>query len=103
MRYLVRPAARRDLKRHWQIIAADNSDAADALIDCAEATMEKIARQPGLLGHDMGFRRHAGVRSYRLPPPYEKYLVFFSVHPRHVEFKRVLHGSRHLPRLFPTR
>jgi len=31
---------------------------------------------------------------------YEKYLVFFRIHPRHVEFKRLIHGARHLPRLF---
>lgn len=48
--------------------------------------MEKISRQPQFMGHDMGFRRHAGVRSFRLPPPIGKYLLFFRIHKRHVEF-----------------
>ena len=103
MRYLVRPAARRDIKRYWAMIAADNERADNELVNVAESTMEKIAAAPLMLGHEMGFRRHAGVRSYRLPDPYTKYLLFFRVHARHVEFKRLVHGARHLPRLFRTR
>ena len=103
MKYMVRPAARRDMKRYWQTIASDNARSADDLVDVVEATMEKISRQPQLMGHDMGFRRHAGVRSFRLPPPFGKYLLFFRVHERHVEFKRLVHGAQHLPRLFRAR
>lgn len=103
MKYVIRPAARRDIKRYWQTIAADNQKAADALLTCVESTVEEIARQPGLIGHAMGFRRHAEVRSFRLPPPFGKYLLFFRVHAKHVEFKRLVHGARHLPRLFAGR
>lgn len=103
MNYTVRPAARRDLIRYWKIIRADNTDAADRFLEATEQTFAEIARQPDLLGHNLGFRRHASVRSYRVPAPFDRYLVFFQRHPRHVEFKRVVHGARHLPRLFRPR
>jgi plasmid stabilization system protein ParE len=100
MNYTVRPAARRDLIRIWKIIRADNPDAAERFLAVAEQTFAEIARQPALLGHDLGFRRHDGVRSFRVPPPYDRYPIFFQRHSHHVEFKRVVHGARHLPRLF---
>lgn len=103
MNYRVRPAARRDIIRYWKIIKADNPDAAARFLDEAEKAMQQIATHPALLGHEMGFRRHAGVRSFRLPPPFERYLIFFRLHPRHVEFKRLLHGARNLSRLFRPR
>jgi len=103
MNYKVRPAARRDLIRYWKTIRADNPDAADCFLEAAEQTFAEIARQPDLLGHHLGFRRHAGVRSFRAPPPFDRYLIFFQCHLRHVEFKRVVHGARHLPRLFRPR
>jgi plasmid stabilization system protein ParE len=103
MNYRVRPAARRDITRYWRIIKADNPDAAARFLDDVEKAMEQIAKHPALLGHEMGFRRHAGVCSFRLAPPFDRYLIFFRLHPRHVEFKRQLHGTRNLPRLFPRR
>ena len=103
MKYIVRPAARRDVARTFRSIEAEQPAAAARFIDAVESTFEAIASQPDLLGHELGFRRHAGVRSFRIPPPFERYLVFFHPHPKHVEFKRVLHGARHLPRLFRTR
>jgi plasmid stabilization system protein ParE len=62
MNYTIRPAARRDLVRYWKIIRAENPDAADRFLEVAEQMFAEIARQPDLLGHDLGFRRHAGVR-----------------------------------------
>lgn len=103
MNYRVRPAARRDIIRYWKIIKVDNPDAAARFLDDVEKAIEQIAKHPALLGHEMGFRRHAGVRSFRLPPPFDRYLIFFRLHPRHVEFKRLLHGARNLPRLFRPR
>jgi plasmid stabilization system protein ParE len=92
MKYTVRPTARADLKRHWHVIAKDNPAAADRFVAAAEVEFAKIATEPLLLGH-------AHVRS-RSIPGFWRYLIFYCVHPRHVEFKRVLHGARHLPRLF---
>jgi plasmid stabilization system protein ParE len=103
MNYNIRPAARRDPARYWRIIRTDSPNAAERFLEVAEQTFAKIARHPDLLGHDLGFRRHAGVRSFRMPPPFERYLIFFERHPRSVEFKRVIHGARHLPRLFRPR
>lgn len=103
MKYIVRPAARRDVIRCFKVIEAGDPDAAARFLDAVESAFESIARQPSLLGHEMGFRRHAGVRSFRIPPPFERYLIFFRPHSRHVEFKRVIHGARHLPRLFRLR
>jgi plasmid stabilization system protein ParE len=99
MRYTVRPAARADLKRHWHVIAKDNPPAADRFVAAAEVEFAKIAADPLLLGHQLGWRKDAHVRS-RSIPGFWRYLIFYRIHPRHVEFKRVLHGARHLPRLF---
>ena len=103
MKIVIRPAAVADIERHWLYIAHDNPEAAARFRTEVQATFEAIASQPALLGHELGFRRHAGVRSFRIPPPFERYLVFFLPHSRHVEFKRVVHGARHLPRLFRTK
>ena len=99
MRYKVRLAARADLKRHWKKIAEEDASAADRFLAAVEVTFSRIARQPALMGHALGWRRHAKVRSFRIPK-FRRYLIFFAVRPRHVEFKRVLYGMRNLPRLF---
>ena len=103
MKIVIRPAAVADIERHWHYIAHEDTEAAARFRAAVQATIEAIALQPDLLGHELGFRRHAGVRSFRIPPPFERYLVFFLPHSRHVEFKRVVHGARHLPRLFRTK
>ena len=103
MKSVIRPAAVADIERYWHLIARNNPDAAARFRVAVRTTIEAVAAQPALLGHNLGFRRHAEVRSFRLPPPYGKYLLFFHVHVRHVEFKRLVHGAQHLPRLFRAR
>ena len=94
----IRPLARRDLKRHFRYIHQFNPDAAWSFRDAALATFKQISRHPAL-GHQMGFRRVAGVRSIVIAD-YPNYVVFWREQPGHVEIVRILHGMQHLPRFF---
>lgn len=58
----IRPLARRDLKRHFRYIHQFNSDAAWGFRTAVLATIKQIGRHPGI-GHQMDFRRWAGIRS----------------------------------------
>lgn len=92
----IRPLARRDLKRHFRYIHQFNPDAAWGFRTAAFATIKQIAPHPGM-GHQMGFRRVAGVRSIVITN-YPNYLVFWRERVDHVEIVRVLHGMQNLPR-----
>lgn len=93
---LKRPAFFRDVDLCSFRIARDNPDAARRLISAAEATCEQIRNHPKI-GHQEGFRKHAGIRSWRVEG-FEKYLIFYRVNTESVEILRLLHGSRNLPR-----
>ncbi len=65
-----------------------------------EATLQQLARQP-LSGVIFRTRnpRLAGVRMLPVAG-FENYLVFYRVEPEAVRLLYVVHGARHLPRLF---
>jgi toxin ParE1/3/4 len=98
MTLLKRPAFFRDLDRCAAYIAEDNPDAARRLIAAAESACEALASQPGM-GHEEGFRKRAGIRSWRVGG-FEKYLIFYRIDAGSVEILRLLHAARNLPRFF---
>jgi toxin ParE1/3/4 len=96
MTLLKRPAFFRDLAACADYIARDNLEAARRLFVAAEETCDKLAKQPGI-GHQEGFRRQLGIRSWRVDG-FDNYLIFYRVKGDSVEVLRLLHAKRNLPR-----
>src|SRR3982751_3382127 len=99
-RFVVRPKARRDVREIADYIAADNLEASDRFIDEVYAAFQLLAQMPEL-GSARRFRRESlkGLRLWRVPHGFEKYLVVYRPRPDAVEIIRVLHGARQIERL----
>ena len=101
MNYIVKARARLDLKRHWNYIAQDNTEAADRLLKAAEETFAFVAANPDA-GSQRSFRKLAGIRS-KAVTGFTNYLVFYQKRGGAVVILRVLHGMMDLPRFFVKR
>lgn len=87
----------RDVENIGRYIAARNASAANRFLDAVEASVESLLREPGL-GHEAGFRRAVGYRSWPVRG-FGNYLIFYKVREDEVVFARLLHGARDLPRI----
>jgi plasmid stabilization system protein ParE len=67
--------------------------------NAADQTLGKLSRQPGL-GRYRKFRNPvlAGIRSFRVEPPFQKLLIFYRHTATELSAERLMHGSRDLPR-----
>ena len=100
MRAIRRPAFLRDVSRYAFRIARDSPEAVDRFITAAEETCDNISRhRHPQLGHAERFRKIADIRSFRISG-FDKYLILYRVNPDSVEFVRLIHGARDLPRFF---
>lgn len=74
----------------WVYIAADNVDAADALVDRLIRAFDLIAANPksGRARRDLG----PGVRSFVV----DKYFIFYRVVAGGIDIGRVIHGARNI-------
>ena len=89
-----------DLPHIYASIAGDNPSAAERLLDAVELTFEQLARQPE---SGMAYRtRNRKVPDLRMLPVigFASYLIFYRVEGDAVRMLYVVHGARHLPRLF---
>lgn len=91
-----RPIVIQDLIAHATYISLDNLDASDRFLSAAEATFQRIAEFP-TIGKLSGFStpKLAQMRQYPIKG-FNKYIIFYQVHPETVEIIRVLHGSQDL-------
>ena len=96
-RYRITEEARADLDAIWLYVAERGGiETADRLIDAFIERFPLLASTPG-----MGFAREdfaPGLRSF----PVGDYLIFYRRASGHIDIVRVLHGSRDLPRFFPS-
>ena len=86
-----------DYREIWHYIAADNPDAADALLRKIDAKLDLYAANP-MMGTDRS-RLGRGLRSF----PVGNYLVFYKPLEDGIIVLRVVHGARNLRRLFRRR
>jgi toxin ParE1/3/4 len=99
-RLVLAPAARDDLDAIHSHISADNSEAADRVLDSAFETFGALIRNPELgrvrefTRARLGGLRSIGVRSY------PNYVIFYRTRQATVEIVRVLHGARDFDGLF---
>jgi len=86
--------SRRDLKEIWKYIAADNENAAEALLDHIEEILGLLSKSP-LLGRS---RKELGldIRSF----PVGNYVIFYRPRKDGITVVRVLSGYRNLDVVF---
>ena len=92
--------AEADLTRHygWYLDNA-NVEVAERFLKEFDATVEKLARQPGI-GHARKFRAPelAGIRSFPVGGRFGVHLIFYRDDGDSLSIERVMHGARDLPR-----
>jgi plasmid stabilization system protein ParE len=93
--YKTRPRADEDLIEGARWIRADNPQAARRFLDLAFETFERLAEFPesGPLAR-LKSRRLVGVRFCVLPPPFNRWLIFYRIDQREVEVLRIIYGTQ---------
>jgi toxin ParE1/3/4 len=88
-----------DVRREWVYLHQFGEALADRFVDCVEASLHLLAREPGL-GHPGRYRhrRLAGLRVWPVARPFRDWLIFYWDRPDHIYLFRLIHGTRDLPR-----
>jgi plasmid stabilization system protein ParE len=88
------PETDEDLIAARDFIAADNESAARDFLDAAFEAFDRLARFPEM-GPSARFKHRAlkGVRYFVLPPPFNRWLIFYQPIAQGIEIKRVLYGN----------
>lgn len=83
-----------DLIAGRDFIRADNDRAALAFLDTAFETFDRLAQFPET-GPKANFKHRSlkGVRFCVMPPPFNRWLIFYQPTSDGVEIKRVLYGN----------
>ena len=93
--YHTLPKADDDLIAGARWIRADNPQAARRFLDAAFDTFDRLADFPesGPLARFKS-RRLAGIRFCVLPPPFNRWVIFYRIENREVEIIRVIYGTQ---------
>ncbi len=93
--YFTRPKADEDLIEGARWIRADNPGAARRFLDAAFEACERLAQFPesGALARFKN-RKLVGVRFCVLPPPFNRWLIFYQPRGGEVEIIRVIYGTQ---------
>lgn len=93
--YQTTPRAEEDLIESARWIRADNPQSARRFLNSAFETFERLGKFPE---SDpvarLKDRRLANVRFSVLPPPFNRWLIFYRVNKREIEILRVIYGSQ---------
>ena len=92
--YRTTPKADEDLIEGARWIRADNLQAARRFLDAAFAAFERLAQYPesSPLARFKN-RKLASVRFSVLPPPFNRWLIFYQLRGGEVEIIRVIYGT----------
>jgi antitoxin ParD1/3/4/toxin ParE1/3/4 len=95
-RFVLSPAARRDLHDIWEYIAEDSVPAADRFVKRIHDVILKLVAMPslGVLHEDLADET---LRVW----PVKSYLIVYRPETRPLEIVRIVSGYRDLPALFP--
>jgi toxin ParE1/3/4 len=93
--YVAKPQVDEDLVTHARWIELDNPEAAQRFLDAAFKSFEFLATFPEA-GPKVRFKdeRLKDVRFWVLPPPFNRWLVFYRIEHEVVTIIRVLHSSQ---------
>jgi antitoxin ParD1/3/4/toxin ParE1/3/4 len=88
-RFVLTPAAARDLIEIWDYLADANLKAADHVLKAIEKAMKKLPNDPGIghLREDLADRRHRFFLVY-------SYLIVYRPDTKPLQVLRVLHAAR---------
>lgn len=89
-----------DLPGIYAFIARADPSAAERVLAAVQATFDQLEQHPEC---GVGYpTRHPKLRDVRMLPVhgFRNYLVFYRLTPDAVRVLYVVHGTRHLPRLF---
>jgi plasmid stabilization system protein ParE len=94
MTWLASPQTDEDLIAARDFIAADNPPAALGFLNAAFDAFVRLAQQPQM-GPPARFKHPAlkDIRFCLLPPPFNRWIIFYKPVGRTVEIKRVLYGN----------
>ncbi len=97
-RVTVRPAAQRDLIRHFAYIGENGSlAAARRFLAAARVTFEELAQMPGM-GASRKLGRFRDLRMWRVRG-FENYLIFYRPAGDDIEVMRVIHAAQDYNRI----
>jgi plasmid stabilization system protein ParE len=93
--YRTRPKADHDLVAGARWIFADSPDAARRFLDAAFEAFDRLADFPesGPLAR-LKHRRLAGIRFSVMPPPFNRWLIFYRQLKTEIEIIRVIYGTQ---------
>jgi plasmid stabilization system protein ParE len=93
--YRTRPRADEDLIEGARWIRAENPQAARRFLDVAFETFGRLAQFPesGPLAR-FKKQRLTGVRFCVLPPPFNRWIIFYRIDQNEIEIVRVLYGTQ---------
>ena len=93
--YVAKPEVDEDLISHARWIELDNPDAAQRFLEAAFKSFEFLATFPNA-GPKARFKheRLKEVRFWVLPPPFNRWLVFYRIECELITIIRVLHSSQ---------
>lgn len=89
------PRADEDLVEGARWIRADNPDSARRFLDAAFSAFDRLAEFPecGPLAR-FQHRRLTAIRFCVLPPPFNRWLIFYRTDDQEVEILRVIYGTQ---------
>jgi toxin ParE1/3/4 len=87
-----------DQQHRWYLEEA-GEELAEHFLKAVESTLQSLSTQPDL-GRRRKFRHPAlaGVRSFRVKPPFQNLLIFYRHTATELSAERLMHGARDLPR-----
>lgn len=87
-----------DQQHRWYLEEA-GEELAGRFVVAVENTLQFLSIQPDL-GQRRRFRQPAlaGIRSFRVEPPFQKILIFYRHNASELSAERLMHGARDLPR-----
>lgn len=93
--YRTTPKADHDLVEGARWILADNPKAARCFLDASFDAFDRLAKFPesGPMAR-LKHRRLAGVRFSVLPPPFNRWLIFYRKLEKEIEILRVIYGTQ---------
>ena len=94
MNWQASPETDEDLIAARDFIAADNEQSALDFLDAAFESFDRLAQFPEM-GPPARFKHRSlkGVRFFVVPPPFNRWLIFYRPGGQGVEIKRVLCGN----------
>lgn len=104
MNWTARPQVDEDLIAGRNFIQPENADAARAFLDAAFALFNRLAQFPEMGARArLKARRLSRLRYFVMPPPFNRWLVFYEPRRSGVVIVRVIYGTinwRQSPELF---